>query len=498
MSVKLFSLFVKTLRQNIPRNPCRTGLQYRHITAVEMASVDSNADNKQEPEIVINKNQTRFKRRCKRKWDEPNPNKEIGESDSKIPFERIKRKKMAMLLGYSGVNYYGMQRNPGVPTIEEDLLKALLEAKYIKEEDFTNQQNAQFQRSSRTDKGVSAARQVVSLKLPLEVDIEEINKRLPDCIKVFGIKRVTNKFNSKSKCNARTYSYTLPTYVFEPSLVTEEERKQYRISAEKLQKVNEILGIYKGTKSYHNFTEKKHHQDPSSLRYMMGFNVERVFVHSDMEFAVLLVKGQSFMLHQIRKMVGLMIAVLRGMADASIVDRAFGKEKVMIPTAPGLGLVLDKVHYERYDAKFKDSHDSLSWDEVEPSVQEFKQSHIYPSIVEGEIAGNMGYWLEKLAVHSFEPSDDRPEVDAGEKSVADDDDDDDDQHDVSEEANVVANNDSDDITVVDNVKPVVVSNTSDVIANSDVISGSDVSSSDVINSSNVTCHDESSEVKSSV
>ena len=55
--------------------------------------------------------------------------------------------------------------NPGVTTIEEVLLKALMEAKYLTEEDFNNQQNAQFQRSSRTDKGVSAARQVVSLKL---------------------------------------------------------------------------------------------------------------------------------------------------------------------------------------------------------------------------------------------------------------------------------------------------------------------------------------------
>lgn len=61
--------------------------------------------------------------------------------------------------------FFFVLRNPGVRTIEEDLLKALLEAKYISEEDFNNQQNAQFQRSSRTDKGVSAARQVVSLKL---------------------------------------------------------------------------------------------------------------------------------------------------------------------------------------------------------------------------------------------------------------------------------------------------------------------------------------------
>lgn len=88
------------------------GLQLRHITAVDMASVDTTtSENKQEPEIVINKNHTRYKQRGKRKWDEPNPNlKENGESDSKIACERIKRKKMAMLLGYSGVNYFGMQR----------------------------------------------------------------------------------------------------------------------------------------------------------------------------------------------------------------------------------------------------------------------------------------------------------------------------------------------------------------------------------------------------
>ncbi|XP_075984626.1 pseudouridine synthase 1 isoform X2 [Anticarsia gemmatalis] len=379
-------------------------------------------------DLVNNKNLTRYKKRfMKRQWEDSAPKKENGEADEKrVCGERIKRKKMALLLGYCGVDYYGMQRNPGVRTIEEDLLKALWEAKYITEEDFHNQQNAQFQRSSRTDKGVSAARQVVSLKLPLEVDVKEINKKLPDSIRVFGVKRVTNKFNSKSKCNARTYSYTLPTYVFEPSLETVEERKQYRIPEDKIEKVKKVLEIYKGTKSYHNFTEKKHSQDPSSLRYMMGFTVDRVFVESDMEFAVLLVKGQSFMLHQIRKMVGLAIAVIRGHGDMSLLEKVFGKEKVMIPTAPGLGLVLDMVHYDRYDAKFKNSHDSLAWDDVEGDVQKFKEQFIYPVIVKGEVEDNcMANWLEKLNMHSYEPSENEPEKTDEKELIGGDDDDDD-------------------------------------------------------------------------
>lgn len=81
------------------------------------------------------------------------------------PSERIKRKKSVILLGYSGVNYFGMQRNPDMVTIEEELLKALLKNKWINEEGFNAPQQIQFQRAARTDKGVSAAQQIVSLKL---------------------------------------------------------------------------------------------------------------------------------------------------------------------------------------------------------------------------------------------------------------------------------------------------------------------------------------------
>lgn len=81
------------------------------------------------------------------------------------PADRIKRKKCALLMGYSGVNYFGMQRNPEMKTIEEDLLAAMLRVGWITEDAFKQPQSIQFQRAARTDKGVSAARQCVSLKL---------------------------------------------------------------------------------------------------------------------------------------------------------------------------------------------------------------------------------------------------------------------------------------------------------------------------------------------
>lgn len=60
-------------------------------------------------------------------------------------------------------------RNPGVPTIEEDLVQALWKANVISEEHKDNLGKLNFQRCARTDKGVSAARQVVSLKISTDM-----------------------------------------------------------------------------------------------------------------------------------------------------------------------------------------------------------------------------------------------------------------------------------------------------------------------------------------
>ena len=56
-------------------------------------------------------------------------------------------------------------RNNPYPTIEEDLLKALKSSGAIAPEWYDKPQLAHFQRASRTDKGVSAVKMVVSLKI---------------------------------------------------------------------------------------------------------------------------------------------------------------------------------------------------------------------------------------------------------------------------------------------------------------------------------------------
>lgn len=110
----------------------------------------------------------RYDGRSKRRGWEPIDRRGDDNDTKRVrinPEDRVKKRKYLMLLGFAGANYFGMQRNPDVNTIEEELLKAIHKNKLIDEDAFKVPQNIQFQRAARTDKGVSAARQCCSLKL---------------------------------------------------------------------------------------------------------------------------------------------------------------------------------------------------------------------------------------------------------------------------------------------------------------------------------------------
>lgn len=84
--------------------------------------------------------------------------------------------------------------------------------------------------------------------------------------------------------------------------------------------------------------------EPSSLRFITEFEAGEPFEENGLEFVVIKVKGQSFMLHQIRKMIGMMIAVMRGYTTEATIEATWGKDRIDIPRAPGLGLMLNEVN----------------------------------------------------------------------------------------------------------------------------------------------------------
>ncbi|KAI1900887.1 hypothetical protein AGOR_G00054470 [Albula goreensis] len=359
--------------------------------------------------------------------DDGHVEKRLKASTNEQEERRFPKRKVVLLMAYSGKGYYGMQRNVGstqFKTIEDELVMALVKSGCIPENHGAEMKKMSFQRCARTDKGVSAAGQIVSLKLWLIDDIlDKINSHLPSQIRVLGLKRVTAGFNSKNKCDARTYAYMLPTTAFAPKELDHEDGS-YRLDKETLLKVNRLFSCYKGTHNFHNYTSQKGPRDPSARRYIMDMVCEEPFLRQGMEFAVIKVKGQSFMMHQIRKMIGLVIAVVKGYASESIQQRSWGEEKVDIPKAPGLGLVLEKVHFEKYNKRFGDDgvHEPLVWDQEEEQITAFKEEHIYPTIVETEQdEKSMLSWMKTLDIHDFEATASEPQ---GSRDLTQDDDED--------------------------------------------------------------------------
>lgn len=244
---------------------------------------------------------------------------------------------------------------------------------------------------------------IFSLYIAIDVNIDALNSDLPSDIRIFGLKRVTPTFNVRYCCSARTYSYTLPTIAFS-HYNDQSEMNEYRVTAEQLQRVNDTLAIFHGQTNFHNYTVKKLFFDRSSERFIHAMECGRPFVEHDVEFVRITVTGSSFMLHQIRKMIGFTLAVVRGVIDDDMLKRSLTKEEFYTPTAPGLGLMLERLHFYDYAHRFK-THDPLTFNEFDDAVERFRCEQIHPFIIGTEIREqSMVNWFEYLMTHSFDPA----------------------------------------------------------------------------------------------
>lgn len=100
-----------------------------------------------------------------RYYDENHSEEKELETEEQYNYRMLKKHKYCLLMGFAGGQYYGMQYNNTVHTIEDELLKAMVKHKWILPEHMEKPWMVEFQRGSRTDKGVSAARMNVSVIL---------------------------------------------------------------------------------------------------------------------------------------------------------------------------------------------------------------------------------------------------------------------------------------------------------------------------------------------
>jgi tRNA U38,U39,U40 pseudouridine synthase TruA len=139
----------------------------------------------------------------------------------------FKKERVAVIFGYVGSRFQGLQRNPGAFAVEDELEGALHRAGGISKSNLGNFQKIGWNRAARTDKGVHAMGQVVSLRMNMPrcseardtIDYtgmrDRINSELPSDLRVFDVCKVTGAFNSHPQCSGRRYEYVLPTMVLQ-------------------------------------------------------------------------------------------------------------------------------------------------------------------------------------------------------------------------------------------------------------------------------------------
>ncbi|KAE9602345.1 hypothetical protein Lal_00049628 [Lupinus albus] len=160
---------------------------------------------------------------------------------------------------------------------------------------------------------------------------------------------------------------------------------------------NRILNYYVGTHNFHNFTTRTKAEDPAAKRFIISFDASTTILVDGMEFVKCEVVGQSFMLYQIRKMMGLAVAIMRNCVPESLVTDALQKDiNIHVPTAPEVGLYLDECFFTSYNEKWKD-HEELSMKEYAKEAEEFKMKYIYSHIASTEHKdGTVALWLHSL------------------------------------------------------------------------------------------------------
>ncbi|EKM81690.1 hypothetical protein AGABI1DRAFT_118781 [Agaricus bisporus var. burnettii JB137-S8] len=353
----------------------------------------------------------------------------------KLP--RLPKRQCALLIGFCGSGYNGMQMYPPpLKTIEGTLFKALVEAGAVSQDNANDPVKVALARAARTDAGVHAAGNIVSLKMIMHVPgipdlVGRVNELLPPEIRLWGYVRAQNSFNARLACDSRKYTYYFPSYLLippkpgsnlhrvlaqhaeslghngsilshsfwdNPNSSKEDDmrrKRAWRVTQDRIADLRTAAQKFIGTHNFHNFTVGRDASDKSNMRHMKSIEIADPVTHGDTEWVSVLFHGQSFMLHQVRKMMSSLVLSCRTNTSPNIVTELYKNPDAFIPKMPSLGLLLEEPIFASYNSRMNtvnekhkpDSPDYRPMIDFEPyrsQINEFKDQFIYKNMREIE------------------------------------------------------------------------------------------------------------------
>ncbi|MGZ4789386.1 MAG: tRNA pseudouridine(38-40) synthase TruA [Terriglobales bacterium] len=261
----------------------------------------------------------------------------------------MSKKNIKLVLAYDGTDFAGWQVQPGLQTVQGTLMEAI--ARVTREQ-------AVLHGSGRTDAGVHALGQVASFHtdspIPAANLVIALNDTLPSCIRVLLAEEVAEDFHARKSARAKTYRYRIfrgaicspfvTRFVYPHPWPLDEEGMKSAASS--------ILGEF----DFSSFAAA----DPDRLRRVAEAedgddeapsNVRTIFSSSfrrEGDELIYEVRGNGFLHHMVRNLVGTFLLVGKGTLRLEDVTRIVAaKSRAGNPgaTAPAKGLALVNVEY---------------------------------------------------------------------------------------------------------------------------------------------------------
>lgn len=352
----------------------------------------------------------------------------------------LAKRKAALVFGYVGTGYRGLMGDRAEDgAVEYPVRLALAASGRVSAANAESLSKVRWSRSSRTDAGVHAAGLVASLKLLVRRDdelgargslgavVDDVNRHLPDEVRVFSARLVGKHFCARSWMQCRAYEYLVPASAL-PGGASDAECETMR----------RYFSAFLGHRSVHNFTARlgqklgrkrggagdgagggagcdlreleapfaadlhEHRREVQATRCLLSFGVDRVEAGGVPFMRVSLV-GESFVYHQIRKMIGLAVAVARGAAPGcdEALAAALSPMDVRVPVAPPGYLILDAPHRTAYARAWREEGAApleLDGDEM-AALCRFKEQQLYPHVAAHALSPDGGGALREWLAH---------------------------------------------------------------------------------------------------
>ena len=235
---------------------------------------------------------------------------------------------------YDGSKFNGYQKQKGISnTIQGKIEEAL--------KSINNGTSTKFTSSGRTDKGVSAYKQVGSCDIGVDITPYKLkramNSLLPDTIHVIDALEVDDDFHPRYMLKEKTYVYKVNTGEYNPI------EKDYVCQLCKKLDINLLKEEIKDFIGEHDFSAFCSTQDRKENCVRTIFDA---YIKEDGNYVYFTFKGNGFLKYMVRIMCGYLISVSLGKTKPNNIKTYFKtKEKVATKTAAATGLYLEDVKY---------------------------------------------------------------------------------------------------------------------------------------------------------